>query len=278
MATTFELIITVLFYIFIGPPVWAYEYYQDRQYLKSFGFLSLFLILVGGLITLAVLAYTSSRGCPEGQKLFIVQRDAFNLFTPEYSVYMNKAPVGNYETESYPPVVRVDTPTTDITKAFFPQFEFTKPEFPAEYEEGQYKPLVFKRITSFKSLLFPSYEIFQNGTMVGRLVYPTDSDEATLLGLTGLEKRYVAEIKGKMFITSEEFLQLKFVKEIYFYDAGGSPDRSIAVIKPRAQLSGLRGAYTVCLHEMLLPEEKEVLFASVIAMDQHVFKEERQSS
>jgi hypothetical protein len=275
MATTFEVLIELLFYIFIYAPLIAYENYKEGKYLNAFLFGLLAVIIIGGIIALAWYAYTSSRGCPAGQELFIVQRDVFNLISPEYSIYKNKAPVGNYDTESYPPVVRVDTPTTNITTAFFPQFDFVEPQFNAEYSEGKYQPLTFRRMASLSSLVFPSYEILKQGQVIGSLVYPTTTEEASLLGLIGLEKRYVIDIEGERYVTSEEFIQFKFIKEIYFYKASDPEMKSIAVIKPRAQASGTTGVYTVCLSEILTPKVKEALFASVIAYDQHVFAEER---
>lgn len=276
-----ELLFYGLYLIFVLPGASAMEAYQQGKFLQAIGWGILALLIIGGLIFLVYALFKISRTCPKGQELYIVQRDIFNIVTPEYSVYKNKAPVGNYEVESYPPVIRVDTPTTDITKAFFPQFEFSEPKFASEYSKGGYRPLIFRHIPGLKSLIYPSYDVYDSEEAlereepIGRMVYPTDEEEATLLGLFGLEKRYVIEFMDKTYVTTEQFVQFKLVKEMYFFDADDPKETPIAVIKPREQASGRSGVYTVCLGKKLSPEVKEFLFATVIALDQHVFKEEK---
>lgn len=277
--STLELTIYILYYIFVLPGQISYESYLEKNYKKSIGFGLLSLVLTVGIIWLFIYIFTRSRTCPSGHQLYIVQRDAFDWVTPEYSVYKNEAPVGNYEDEDYPPVVRVDSPVLTANEIFMPKYEFTKPEYDKVYKEGNYVPLNFDRVVSLTSLIFPSYEVTNKQDQpVAKITYPTSGEEATALGLVGLEKRYVVEYKDKKYITSEELLQFKLVEEIYFYDADDPDETPIAIIKQREQSTGRMGVYTVCLADKIEPVLKELLFATVIAIDWHVFQEEKENN
>ena len=344
-------VILLLYIVYIIPFLNFMEYNEKGERGNAALWLILWLVIVVGSIALFIWMFFSSRSCPEGYELYMVRRDLFNLFTPEYTIYKEEAPVGNIESESYPPVVRVETPTTDITSAFFPCFLMGRPLYDEEYDAGRYQPLRFERSLSFVSLLYPSYEVYKEptdftidnnkkiecqdfmnrgGELIGRVFYPvgacdnigactvsckfnckqncTEGDtaceeacdemctercehdcfielgQATGLGLVGLEKRYVVQYYApdgtiKSYVTTEEFLQIlrgKIVEEIYFYRVENNRETDqVAIIKPQ---TGRSGGYTVCINEQLNPIEKQLLFGTIIAIDQHRFQKEREAA
>jgi len=347
-----ELTLMILYAVYILPFMQFMEANKEGEKGKAALWLILWLLIVIGSIALFIWMFFSSRSCPEGYELYMVRRDLFNFFTPEYTIYKEEAPFGNIEAESYPPVVRVETPTTDITSVFFPCFLMGRPVFDEEYNAGRYQPLRFERSLSFVSLLYPSYEVYKEptdptidnnnkiecqdfmnrgGELIGRVFYPVGAcsnigactvsckfnckencepdntacedecdtncvdrceydcfielGQATGLGLTGLEKRYVVQYYKpdgtiNSYVTTETFLQLftegKIVEEIYFYRVDNNVESDqVAIIKPQ---TGRAGGYTVCINEQLDPVEKQLLFGTIIAIDQHRFQKERENS
>jgi len=223
---------------------------------------------------------TDSRTCNENQQKYIVQRDISNWITPEYSIYYEKAPVSNIDSEKFPPAIRADTPITKIKDLFFPEFNFVAPMYPDTYLLHKFEPLTFTRLIGFTSHIFPSYSVSQNGNEIATIAYPILDEGSTLLSLLNVEKRYVIKYKDEVYITSEDVGQFytgTFVKTLNFYNYHtGSKDDPIAIVKFRRNALGRSGLYTVCINIDMDPLFKELLFASVIAYDQHIIDEEKE--
>ncbi len=226
--------------------------------------------------------FIASRSCPDGHEKFIIQRDFFNIFTPEYTIYRNEAPLTNTESPEFPPAVRINTPTTSIEDIFFPNFNFGKPNYHEIYDAGGFMPLEFSRIGSLSSLFFPSYSVTQGGTEVAQIIYPITSEEADFWSITGLEKRYVVKFEGEVYISGEKLGQIfdgVLIKTLNFYNFNtGNENNPMAIIKVRQNALGRSGLYTVCIKDDMNPMLKELLFATAVDYDQHVIAKERQDS
>lgn len=279
------ILIVAIFMFLINPYYNAKDAFQKGEYLFLLTSIIALIIawaVLGGIIYLLYYLWTGSRSCLDNQEKYIVQRDLFDFFTPEYTVYFETAPVGNYESAEFPPAVRVDTPVEGIRELFFPNFRFVAPEFPATYLTKNFVPLEFTRLVSFRSIVFPSYSVSQNGNEIAQILYPMFEEEADFWSLTGLEKRYVIRYNGEVYVTSEELGQIfegTLVKTLNFYNFNtGDEDAPIAEIKVRANALNRTGLYTVCINTEMDPILKELLFATVLAYDQHVIEKEKRKN
>lgn len=281
----------LILYSILAPPANMMDEFNEGNYGKSFMYLILTIIvwsIYGAIIYWIISLFIESRSCLDGEEKYIVQRDVNDFFTPEYTIYVNEAPAFNNNDEDYPPAVRVDTPVNDgANSVFFPTFEFKEPEFPSNYFEFNFENLRFERINSFQSLYFPSYRVFdRSGNQIATIGYPlTEEEGGDALGYLGIERKYVIDYKDQLYLTSEELrfeqvLEGEWVKTLNFYrfieGDRNAEDNPIAKIKVRGNLLGRSGIYTICIGQDLDPVFKELIFASVIAFDQHVIADKRE--
>lgn len=278
-------IIILAIYLLFGTFFNGIDYYNEEKYFKSF-----ICFLLGTLIWVLIIYFlwylwTESRSCPSGYELFILQRDINDIITPEYTIYKNKAPAFNNEDPDFPPAVRVDTPTLGLSNIFFPTFSFVKPTYSKVFDGYNFKALQFDRIDSFSSIFFPSYSVFQKENPedeIAQILYPILSEEADFWSLTGLQLRYVIKYQGKRYVSNRQFeilemLKGNFVKTFKFYDYDtGSEDDPIAIIKVRENAFNVDGRYTLCIKDVNDTILKELIFATIIAFDQHIMSEDRQ--
>jgi len=282
MDENFTLIGFILMFLF-NPYLNAKDAYNKSQYLHALlYFIALLVVwaIFGSIIYFMYYLWSDSRSCRDNQEKYIVQRDMNDIFTPEYTIYLEKAPVANYESAEFPPAVRVDTPVEGIKELFFPNFRFIAPEFPETYIKQNFESLEFTRLSSFRSVIYPSYSVNQGGTEIAQILYPMFEEEADFWSLLGFEKRYAIRYNGETYVTSEELGQIfkgVLIKTLNFYNFNtGDQDSPIATIKVRANALNRTGLYTICINTEMDPVLKELLFATVLAYDQHVIEKEKQ--
>ncbi len=279
------LILTLILMFLINPFYNAKDSLNNQNYLLMIYYIIAFIVswaILGGLIYALYFLWTDSRSCPDGHEIFIIQRDLLDIFTPEYTIYGEEAPVANIESEEFPPAVRVDTPVEGLKELFFPNFKFVKPTFPEIYDRLGFEELDFTRLGSLSSLFFPSYSVTQGGTEVAQILYPVTSEEADFWSITGIEKRYVVKYGGETYVSGEELEQLfegTLIKTLNFYNFNtGDEDDPMAIIKLRQNALGRTGLYTVCIKDDMPPILKELLFATALAYDQHVIEKEKRKN
>ena len=267
------------------------EFIKSNDVSKTEKFILFFIIFIFVYLLSMLLVYMvlEGRTCPPNNQITIIQREYFNLFSPEYEMLEQQGEDTNISL----PIMKVDSKQFEegnsILDIFlnwvFPPFKIRKHDDDIEnaFQTRKFEEIDFLQDRTFSSLVFPTYTIYKKDSTeeIAKLIYPTSFDEftfSTVLATLGLQYRYFLLYNDKIYMTTEKILDFEANKHIYFAevdDTSGKVGQQICFMKRR--IATLRSAaWTLCFPNdiEISGELKTLMFGCMSIMDYCFFRKQ----